>query len=68
MGYNSPQTIVICGRCLSDCPPIGYDARFNVFKYDYSQPCQKCGATEWCAHDVRRDRKTGRLLAESERA
>ena len=49
MEYKSPETIVIWSLPLLTARLLGMTLGFNVFTYDYSQPCKKCGAKNGCS-------------------
>lgn len=62
MALYHPRVVVICGRCYGPCrwdPPTGEEPYGH---WHIDEPCPKCGAEEWVAHDPGRDPRTGRML------
>ena len=55
------KVVVICTACgvAADYDPPDGSHPFGV--WHWRQPCKHCGANEWAAHDMDRDRQTGKL-------
>lgn len=53
---------VICMSCKAMAPYTPPDLNHPYGIYHWHQPCPKCGAENWAAHDINRDLSTGRLL------
>ncbi len=60
------QIAVICSKCYSLCPMAPSSVPGQPGEYLLNDPCPKCGAIAWAAHDITRDPKTGRPLNANE--
>lgn len=60
------DVIVICSKCGAMAPWDAPDINNPWGTYHWHQPCPRCGANQWNAHDTDKDWRTGRPMAPSQ--
>lgn len=56
------DVVMICTKCGALAPYTPPDINNPWGTWHWHQPCTRCGAEQWAAHDVCRDWKSGRRL------
>lgn len=62
MRGEESQVIVICTKCGQMAPHDPPNSSNPWGSFHWQQPCLRCGAEVWAAHEVKRDWRTGKLL------
>lgn len=63
---NEMNVVVICTRCGTLAPYDPPNGNNPWGTWHWHQPCPRCGAEQWAAHDPTCDWHTGRPLEDDE--